>query len=193
MLGFAPWVVSLLYSPQFAPTVDVLRWQILGDIFKVVTWPIGFLLLARGSGKTFVFTESIGMSVYVLGVFIGLPLIGVRATGVAFLALYVVQLPLVWWVAGRRIDFHWSPVVIRLAVLLVLMSVLIDIVSFSSEVLGAVFASLGAIAMGTAALLRLSEAAGAAWIPKRMAELGKKSKLLMVNSNSVGADRESTL
>ena len=51
MMALAPWVVHLLYSAAFAPAVEVLRWQILGDVLKVVSWPLGFVILAAGDGK----------------------------------------------------------------------------------------------------------------------------------------------
>lgn len=101
MLGCAPLVIRLLYTAEFDAAVETLRWQLLGDILKVMSWPLGFVLLALGAGKTFILTESIGIGVFVAGVIIGLPLIGVTATGVAFLALYLAYLPLIWWLGGR--------------------------------------------------------------------------------------------
>ena len=51
-LTFATWVIHLLYSAQFEPAVDILRWQILGVLGRVVSWPVGFVLLAKGSWKS---------------------------------------------------------------------------------------------------------------------------------------------
>ncbi len=59
MLGLAPWVIQLLYSSRFRPAVDVLRWQMLGDVLKVASWPLGFIILAAGDGRTFMLTESL--------------------------------------------------------------------------------------------------------------------------------------
>ena len=41
---------------------------------------------------------------------------GLDITGIAFLACYVFYLPLMYWLARRRIGFHWSPTVVRLLV-----------------------------------------------------------------------------
>lgn len=114
MLGLAPWVINLLYSPSFAPAVEILRWQILGDVLKVVSWPLGFVILAAGAGKTFFWTET---TVLLLmgGLIAGLvPSIGLQITGIAFLAMYVAYLPLVYFLAWRRIQFAWSAAVVRL-------------------------------------------------------------------------------
>ena len=49
MITLAPWVIHLLYAASFAPATEVLRWQVLGDILKVASWPMGFILLAMGA------------------------------------------------------------------------------------------------------------------------------------------------
>ena len=90
----------------------VLRWQVLGDFLKIASWPLGFILLAAGAGRTFMLTEWIGMGGFVLFTWIGLPLIGIQATGVAFIGLYAVYLPLVYWLAVRRTGFRWQRAVL---------------------------------------------------------------------------------
>lgn len=112
MLALAPWVIQLLYSPEFAPAVEILRWQLLGDILKVMSWPLGFVLLAEGAGRSFIMAETIGIGIFVAVVAIAAPRIGVAATGVAFLALYLGYLPLVYLYGRRRIGFRWRPTVL---------------------------------------------------------------------------------
>lgn len=108
MMALAPWVIRLLYSAEFAPAVDVLHWQILGDILKVASWPIGYVLLAAGEGKTFVFTESVAMSCFALLTWTMLPIFGLESAGIAFLGMYFVLLPLVFWLARKRTGFSWD-------------------------------------------------------------------------------------
>ena len=108
MIGLAPWVIHLLYSSAFAPAVEVLRWQILGDVLKVASWPLGFVILAAGSGKTFFWTDSIAM-VLMGGLIAGFSSrVGLRITGIAFFGCYLVYLPLVYLIAQRKIGFVWS-------------------------------------------------------------------------------------
>jgi PST family polysaccharide transporter len=176
MLGLAPWVIHLLYSAEFAPAVEILRWQLLGDILKVMSWPLGFVLLAIGAGKTYIATESLGMGVFVLGVLIGLPLIGVTATGVAFLALYVAYLPLVWWLGGRRIGFRWTPAVKAQALAVMAAAVAVDITARWSEPLGAVLGVGMALVTGIWAMMRLSSMAGAGGRLGRIAHFAERMK-----------------
>lgn len=174
MLGLAPWVIHLLYSAEFGPAVEILRWQLLGDILKVMSWPLGFVLLASGAGKTFILTESLGMGVFVLGVLIGLPLIGVTATGVAFLALYVVYLPLLWWLSGRMIGFRWTCAVKVQALAVMAAAVVVDIAARWSDPLGAALGLGLALITGLWALLRLSAMAGAGGRLGRIAGFGER-------------------
>jgi len=108
MLALAPWVVRLLYSAEFDAATDVLRWQILGDVLKIASWPLGFVILAAGAGRTFMLSESVAMTVFVVVTWLVLPWLGIQATGISFLIMYLVYLPLVFWLAKRRTGFAWS-------------------------------------------------------------------------------------
>lgn len=180
MLGLAPWVIRLLYSAEFGQAVEILRWQLLGDILKVMSWPLGFVILAAGAGKTYIATESLGMGVFVLGVLIGLPLIGITATGVAFLVLYVVYLPLVLVLAKRRIGFRWSPAVKAQALAVIGAAVAVDISARWSEPMGAVLGVVLATATGFWALMRFSTMAEVGGRLGRIARFGERMKRWMI-------------
>lgn len=176
MLGCAPYVIRLLYSSEFEPAVEILRWQLLGDLLKVMSWPLGFVILAAGAGKTFVLTESLGIGVFVLGVWIGLPILGVTATGVAFLGLYVAYLPLVWWFGGRRIGFRWSQAVKVQALAAVAAALVVEATSRQSDLGGAVVGvGLGGV-LGLWALVQLAARAGAGGRLGRIAAVGERVK-----------------
>lgn len=125
MMGLAPWVVHLLYSPAFSPAIEILRWQILGDVLKVVSWLMGFVILAAGAGNTFFWTETTAL-LLMGGLIVGLlPSIGLQVTGIAFLACYVYYLPLVYFLAWRRIRFMWASTVFWLFVVTLALCVVI--------------------------------------------------------------------
>ena len=129
MLGLAPWVIQLLYSAAFAPAVDILRWQILGDVLKVASWPLGFVILAAGAGKTFFWTETVFL-LLMGGIVAGLASsVGLQITGVAFLVAYVVYLSLVYFLARGRIQFAWSASVIKLLTVSFGLCVLVSVLS----------------------------------------------------------------
>lgn len=129
MIGLAPWVIHLLYSSAFMPAVEVLRWQILGDILKVVSWPLGFVILALGAGKTFFYTESLVL--LLMGGLIagGVSSFGLKITGIAFFVSYLVYLPLVYMLAIRRLGFKWNSKVTSLLSSAIFLCVLVSFLS----------------------------------------------------------------
>lgn len=114
MFALAPWVVQLLYSDAFGPAAEVLRWQTAGTLIKVIAWPMGFILLAGGTGRTFFLTEVTTMVVMALATALLVDHFGLAGAGMAYLAAYVVYLPLMFLFAAPRIGFRWSAAVVRL-------------------------------------------------------------------------------
>lgn len=157
MLGFVPWVIGLLYTSDFAPAVEILRWQLLGDILKVMSWAMGFVIVAAGAGKTFVATQTVQMMVFILGVSVGLPHFGITSTGIAFMSMYIVGLIMNLWLARRWIKFQMATAVRKQAIILLLAAVVVDITSRWYAPLGATVGTLSAIAMGFRAIMRLSK------------------------------------
>ena len=145
MLGLAPWVIELLYSSKFSEAAVVLRWQVLGDILKVASWPLGFVILAAGDGRTFLFSDTLAIAVFVLCVWLGLPYLGLQITGIGFLLMYTVYLPLVYWLARRRTGFRWARnVFVKISCLLILGTLVAGVGvwnGFLGGALGVIFAS----------------------------------------------------
>lgn len=177
VMGFAPFLIRVLYSAEFEPAADILRWQIFGDVLKVISWPLGFLLLASGAGRTFIATETAATAVFVGLTAVALPIAGVTATGIAFLGLYAVYLPLVLVLARRRFGFRLSSPVVILAILLILGLLGIEFALQLSELAGACVGFVLAAVFGLRALVRLSSRshAGASQSARFGAWLGRVS------------------
>jgi len=129
MMALAPWVVQLLYSAAFAPAVELLRWQILGDVLKVASWPLGFLILAAGDGKTFFWTETSALALMGALIIELMPSVGLRITGISYLICYLYYLPLVYVLARHRLGFHWSEKVTGLLALTLLLCVSVGVLA----------------------------------------------------------------
>jgi PST family polysaccharide transporter len=98
-ITFAPWVIHLLYAASFAPATDVLRWQVMGDMLKVASWPMGFILLAMGRGGIFIATELTWNVVYLAVIILGIKEWGLVIAGVSFWFAYLVYFCVLVWVA----------------------------------------------------------------------------------------------
>jgi PST family polysaccharide transporter len=117
MLAFAPAMIELFYGAKFGPAVGVVRWICLGMILRIVTWPMGYLLLAKGKRNLFIWTELLKNLSYVAMVWLGIRFFGLAGTGMAFFCMYVAYYAIIYTAANRVSGFAWSAANRRLAFL----------------------------------------------------------------------------
>lgn len=131
MIAATPWVIRVLYSALFARAVVLLRWQVMGDVFKVASWPLGFIMLAAGDGKAFFWSELSANLLTAVLITVLLPSVGLKITGISYFVTYVYYLPLVYWLARRRFGFRWSRPVGGLIVTAFMTCAVVGILAFS--------------------------------------------------------------
>jgi PST family polysaccharide transporter len=107
-LTLAPLVIALFYSAKFGPAVTLLRWICLGMTLRVVAWPMGYIVLAKGARTIFVWTEVAATVVHVGLAWMLVARFGVNGAGAAFFGLYVWHSLLIYVVVRRLSGFHWS-------------------------------------------------------------------------------------
>lgn len=108
MISFAPWVIHLLYAESFAPAADILRWQVLGDILKVASWPMGIILAAKGRSSLTLLAEICWNGSYIAFIAIGIPVFGLVSSGIGFLFAYTVYYVFVSVTASKLIGYKSS-------------------------------------------------------------------------------------
>jgi O-antigen/teichoic acid export membrane protein len=108
LIGLAPWVITLLYSSAFEPSVTLLQWQMVGNVFKLASWALAFSIVAAARGKTFFLMELSSNIVFLGIVFIFLPQVGLDVTAYAFVLGYLVYLTIVYVLARSIHGFRWQ-------------------------------------------------------------------------------------
>ncbi len=108
LMVFAPMIVDGFYTQEFAGAVPLLRLFILGCLGRVISWPLGFLMLALGKGRLFFITELLSNIMHIVLVGLGLWWFGLVGVGGGFFVLYVFYFFLVYVVAKRSLDFKLS-------------------------------------------------------------------------------------
>lgn len=108
LIGVAPWFMALLYSREFVPAAEMLQWQTLGNVFKLASWPMGFAYVAAARSRTYLATELFWNAAFLALLWIGMPLIGVEAAGLAFLIAYMLYFALLHLLTHRLFGFHWD-------------------------------------------------------------------------------------
>ncbi|MDB6002404.1 MAG: hypothetical protein JWP52_4103, partial [Rhizobacter sp.] len=117
-LTLASVVVVVFYSSMFEGAVETLRWICLGMALRVVTWPLGYVIVAKAEQKLFVATEVAWAAGYVLLTWGLVHLFGFRGVGMAFFASYLVHLAIVYPIVARLTGFRWSADNLRAAALM---------------------------------------------------------------------------
>ena len=107
-LTFAPLVISIFASHKLGPGAEVLRWLCVGMLMRVVSWPMGFIILAKGEKKIFFWFEVLSWVAYIALFWTGVALFGLVGSGIAFFALYFVNSFVLYAVVRRLTGFRWT-------------------------------------------------------------------------------------
>jgi PST family polysaccharide transporter len=155
MITLAPWVIHLLYAESFAPATEVLRWQVLGDILKVASWPMGFILLAQGRGGLFIGVELTWNVAYLGAIFLGIQQYGLVIAGVGFWIAYLILYGVNAMAATRLIGFRPARRNWTATLLLLIAGGLIMFLAAQSTSMGYAVGLLATLVTGAYSLRRL--------------------------------------
>jgi antigen flippase len=126
MMVFAPLLIRIFYTESFMAAVPILRWSIFGVLGRVFSWPLGFVILAKGKGQLYFLTELFA-NVFFVGVTYYFALIwGLIGTGMAFMILYVFYTVLMLFIVHRLVGASWTRHTLKLtlvssAIMIILM------------------------------------------------------------------------
>jgi len=107
-LTAAPILIELIYSPAFLPAVEVLEWQLIGDIFKFSSWTMGFVILARRRSRTLFLVELLAGFNFLWTAELGIRWLGLAGLGASYLFTYVVHFLVVWLIVRKEIGLAWT-------------------------------------------------------------------------------------
>jgi PST family polysaccharide transporter len=107
-LTFAPIVIALFYSAKFAGSVGILRWVCLGTALQVISWPMGYIILAKGKRKIFFWSEIAWAVVSVGLAWSCVTSWGVTGAGIAFFGSYVFHALFIYLIVRQLSGFRWS-------------------------------------------------------------------------------------
>ncbi len=116
-LTFAPMVIGTVYSAKFAGSVPILRWICLGATLQVITWPMGFIIVAKGKQNLFILSEVAWAIVSIALAWLCIVHFGLSGAGIAFFGSYVFHGFLVYPIVRHLSGFRWSRENLRLGLL----------------------------------------------------------------------------
>ncbi len=107
-ITLAPWVLTVFYSSEFIAAAEIIRWQIIGITLRVVSWPLGFVQIAKGKGSLFMITELAASSLHVALLMAGMRLFGLDGVGIAFASFYLCYAGGIFCICRWLSGFEWS-------------------------------------------------------------------------------------
>ena len=118
-LTLAPLVIALFYSPKFQEAVEVLRWLCMGMALRVISWPMGFIIIAKGARNLFFWSELAWTVVYAALAWICINAIGLNGAGIAFFGSYIFHVVMIYLVVRRLSGFRLSATNIKIGLLFI--------------------------------------------------------------------------
>lgn len=116
-LTFAPVVMQLFYSAEFHSATEMLRWICLGMMLRIIAWPVGFIVVAKGAQAIFFWTDVAATAVHVGLAWLLVAKFGAVGAGAAFFGLYFWHSILIYAIIRHMTGFRWSALNVRLGVI----------------------------------------------------------------------------
>lgn len=95
-------IMRLLYARGFEPALPLLDWMVWGVFLRLISWPLGYWLLARGSSKAVIAVEGLGNVIMTALPFVLLPRLGLIGAAIAYAAGYLAYTAVLLVMARRR-------------------------------------------------------------------------------------------
>ena len=85
-------VITILFTKQFIPMKKLFLFQLIGDVFKIASWLLGYLMIAKAMTKSFIFTEILFSLSFVLLSVALIKITGLIGVTMAFAINYLLHL-----------------------------------------------------------------------------------------------------
>lgn len=104
-----PLVIELLYSDEFTPALEIIRWMLMGDYFKVGAWVLAMPVLAYANMRVFFWTEMLWNGGFLIFAALSLFVFGsMQGIGTGFLIMYVLSFAFYLYYARIRYQFRMT-------------------------------------------------------------------------------------
>ena len=99
-------IIDLLYTKDFRSMSDLFFFQLLGDFFKMGSWILAYLMLAKSMTKIFIITEIVFSGLYVVLGYVCVNYFGIEGIAIAFAINYLLYWLLMTTIFIKTILHH---------------------------------------------------------------------------------------
>jgi PST family polysaccharide transporter len=113
IIACKPLVISLLYSREFTPSLAMIRWMLIGDYFKVLSWVFSYTMLAFADLRMLISTEVIWGALTLGSAWLSIQrLHSLEVLGLTSMLLYVAYFVVMALYVSKRHEFHFGNAVV---------------------------------------------------------------------------------
>ncbi len=99
---FRDLIIHILFTPDFLPMKPLFTFQLLGDFFKIGSWLLAFLMIAKAMTKVYIITEILFSISYVALSYYFMNQYGIIGATYSFCINYGVYWILMWFIMKKR-------------------------------------------------------------------------------------------
>lgn len=105
---FVPYIVTILYSEEFLAAKGYILWASVGMLFKMASWAISYVYVAKAEAKLFAYLEIAGNIIFISLSVLGYMAGGMTGLGIAFALDYLIYFVVVYYFAKKKYDFAFT-------------------------------------------------------------------------------------
>lgn len=87
-----PYMIIALYSVKFLPVIAMVKWGVLGMLFKAVSWSLGYIMIVKNDSALFIKTALLFNSLSIVLNLFGYYYYGLEGLGISSLVYYAIHL-----------------------------------------------------------------------------------------------------
>jgi len=107
-VSFLPIAVHIMYTPSFMRITEYVQWYFLGILFKATYWSMGYLIMARGDTRTYIFLELSSCLLFAALATAGYRFFGLQGLGASYLVSHLLFCILYYVIVSRKYQFAFS-------------------------------------------------------------------------------------
>jgi PST family polysaccharide transporter len=102
MFFLKDFMILILFSDDFQPMRELFLWQLVGDVLKITSWLLSYIMLAKAMTKSFITSEILATCSFILLTILFTNSYGLIGITYAFALNYLFYLVLVFFLVRRK-------------------------------------------------------------------------------------------
>jgi len=97
-------IVTSLFSPDFRPMITLFSWQLAGDVMKIGSWILAYVLIGKASTRAFIIAEILFSVMLVVFTILLTSQYGLKGSVMAFALNYTIYWIVMYYFTDRELN-----------------------------------------------------------------------------------------